>query len=119
MSCSQVGTRRGLAGGPTEAGCPVPPPVLTGSGSTGLLHQHLRQCHPAGGTKVNTSAAQTCGLGFWVLKAHQRDIYDEAEITRESSFHHCDLEALQDTDASEVVHRLVTSVEQSLISSPS
>ena len=27
---------------------PVPTPVLTGSGSTGLLYQHLRQCHPAG-----------------------------------------------------------------------
>lgn len=41
------------------------------------------------------------------------------ELRTESSFHHCDLEALQDTDASEVAHRLVTSVEQSLISSPS
>ena len=27
---------------------PVPPPVLAGSGSTGLLFEHLRRHHPAG-----------------------------------------------------------------------
>ena len=38
-----------------EAESPVPTPVLTGSGSTGLLNQHLRQCHPAGGLDGSTN----------------------------------------------------------------
>jgi len=41
------------------------------------------------------------------------------ELRTESSFHHCDLEVLTGTDASVIAHRLVTSVEQSLMSSPS
>ena len=49
-----------------EAESPVPTPVLTGSGSTGLLYQHLRQCHPAGSVKVNTSATLIMLLRIYV-----------------------------------------------------
>ena len=41
------------------------------------------------------------------------------ELRTESSFHHCDVEALHDADASEIAHKLVASVENSLMTSPS
>ena len=41
------------------------------------------------------------------------------ELRTESSFHQCDLDMLSGTDASVIAQRLVTSVEQSVMLSPS
>lgn len=40
------------------------------------------------------------------------------ELRTKSSFRHCELEALKDADASEVACRLVSSIEQSLMTIP-
>ena len=40
------------------------------------------------------------------------------ELRTKSSFRHCELEALKDADASEVAYRLVSSIEQSLMTIP-
>ena len=37
------------------------------------------------------------------------------EMNLESSFHHCQLSELEDTDSSEIAMRLLSSVEQSLV----
>jgi len=40
------------------------------------------------------------------------------ELRTKSSFRHCELEALKDADASEVAYRLVSSIEESLMTTP-
>jgi predicted component of type VI protein secretion system len=41
------------------------------------------------------------------------------ELRTESSFHQCDLSALEDNDASQIAHSLISTVEQSLVPDPS
>ena len=62
-------------------------------------------------------------VGRWEAELQGQLIDDGAggmvELRTESSFHHCDVEALHDADASEIAHKLVASVENSLMTSPS
>ena len=37
------------------------------------------------------------------------------ELRTESSFHQCDLSALEDNDASQIAHTLISTVEQALL----
>ena len=41
------------------------------------------------------------------------------ELRTESSFHQCDLSTLEDNDASQIAHSLISTVEQSLVRDPS
>jgi GGDEF domain-containing protein len=41
------------------------------------------------------------------------------ELRTESSFHQCDLLTLEDNDASQIAHSLISAVEQSLVRDPS
>ena len=62
-------------------------------------------------------------VGRWEAELQGQLIDDGAggmvELRTESSFHHCDVEALHDADASEIAYKLVASVENSLMTSPS
>ena len=69
---------------------PVPTPVLAGSGSTGLLFEHLRQRHPAGGA--------------YCIRPMSTVVLT-----------HCRLSEFEDADSSEIAIRRVSSVEQSLV----
>ena len=69
---------------------PVPTPVLAGSGSTGLLFEHLRQRHPAGLT--------------YCIRPTSTVVLNNRRLSE-----------LEDTDSSEIATRFVSSVEQSLV----
>ena len=90
--CSTASKNGGIIGGIERYTLenPVPTPVLTGSGSTGLLFEHLRQRHPAGISYCNRPMSTVV-------------------------LNHCRLSELEDADSSEIAMRLVSSVEQSLV----